>query len=287
MVLGLATHGSIRAAWSATAPGEVVPVPHDDVSAVELVQQLTAGTVMIVPAQAGSAARRRLRRARKLAARTDVAVLFRHRPASRLVKAARMITDSQAFRPAEVAAAMDAVDASMRTTALLDSVGGLMAPVPSVSQHAFGLVPGTRFLVDLDGERVRRVGARLPAAANTRRTGSSLTTGGTATACASPAIPPSWPTSLVSLVHPAEVEELASVGGPEGCFWGVKRWAELTVLRRPEYDVLVAVRDALPFVSCPSCRQAAAGSACVFCRVALRHGKPFAAVSATPVSAAS
>lgn len=279
LVLGLPVSGSYPSAGAqATAvPGTALP-PADDTSAVELLRGLPADTVVLAPAQTGPAVHRRMLRARKLTGRTDLAVLSRRRPASRLVLAACLVLGSEAFRPAEAAAAMDALDTCLSTTALLDRVGGLEAPVPSIGQHALGVVPGTRFLVDLDGGTVRRVGARLTG--RPLSSDRSATTGGMALACASGAVPLSWPGQLVELLRPEQVEQLPPVDGPEGGFWGTARWAELTVLRRPAHDVLVELRDALPFSLCPSCERPAAGPTCVFCGLTLHH-----LVSSVPTAA--
>lgn len=250
-------------------------MPPDDLSAVELLEQVAPSTVVLLPAQAGTAAQQRLRRARKLTARTDVAVLSRHRPVTRLLHAARMVLDADCFRPAEIAAAMDAVDASLKTLALLDSVAGLVVPVPSLSQHALGFMPGMRFLVDLDGGTVRRAAGRLP---QDPRAGRKA---GSGTFCATRSAPASWQSALVGLLQPEYVDELSPLDSEERCFWGMTQWAELTVLQLPEYDLLVEVRESLSFVSCPSCRRPAAGSACVFCGVLLHPDQWYAAVDAS------
>lgn len=263
LVLGLPWPG---ASSPPLQDGVTTAPPADDLAAVDLLRGLTADTVLVVPGQAGPAASRRLHRARKLVGRTDVAVVERRRPISRLAMAARLVTQAQAFWPAEQSEAMATVDACLRTTALLHSVGRLEDPAPSLAQHALSAAPGIRFLADLDAGTVRRVGGGWPTGP-----ASSSGTGGTATACASRSAPTSWSEELVTRFAPERFDAVPPSDGPEGRFWGTARWAELTVLRRPEQDVLVELRETIAGVPCPSCRRPAAGTACVFCGVALRQ----------------
>lgn len=246
-----------------SAAGDASPSPHraaqDDAAALALLEQLPPDAVLVVPAWAGADGLRRLRRARKLTERTDLALLPRDRPASRLLLATRLLQGSALFAPAECSAALDLVDAALATTALVDSVGGLVTPVPSLAQHALGAVPGTRFLVDLEAQQVRRIGSRMPTPDGP--------SGGSAVLCFGLPTAATWVEELLERVQPAQVEAEPPFDGPDGRFWGTARWVELTVLREPADDLLDRVRHALPPLACPSCGRRAAGPSCLFCGV--------------------
>ena len=254
--------------WSAApADDEGAPVDQppahmaaqDDAAALALLEQLPEDAVLVVPAWAGADGLRRLRRARKLVERTDVALLPRDRPASRLLLATRLLESSVLFAAAECGAALDLVDAALATTALVDSVGGLVTPVPSLTQHALGAVPGTRFLVDLEAQQVRRVGSRIPVPDGP--------SGGSAVLCFGLPTAAAWVEELLELVQPAQVEAEPPFDGPDGRFWGTSRWAEVTVLRGAADELLDRVRQALPRLVCPSCGRRAAAPSCLFCGV--------------------
>jgi hypothetical protein len=252
---------------ASSAPAAPMPcaVPRvvDDATAVVALASLPPDTVLLVPAQGRPAVVPLLQRARKLLGRPDLALVVRRSPLTRLSLGAALVRGSGLFAPAELPAALDKVTASLRTTALLDGVGGLEQPVPSIGQHAQGWLPKTRFLVDVDAGTVRRAPARRKGVAAT-------STAGTAVVSASPAAPAGWFDELVAMVGPSHVDRLTATDGPEGSFWGTDRWAEATVLRRPAGDVLREVRDGLACAPCPSCRRSAAGPDCVFCGVGLR-----------------
>jgi hypothetical protein len=139
-----------------------------------------------------------------------------------------------------------------RTIAVVGSVSRLRSPAPSVAQHARGLLPGSRFVVDLRAGVVVNGSESLDDTPMTTTVG--LVAGG----------PPSaWLDELPQDPRRATWVLDASLVEPRD-FWGCRRWCELTGFVTPVERVVADVLGG-PEPTCRFCGLLRRVDRCSFC----------------------
>ncbi|WP_426562816.1 hypothetical protein ACPPVT_18425 [Angustibacter sp. McL0619] len=207
---------------------------------------------------------------RALSERADVAVLALSEPPSRIALLMRCLDFVSPYLPvADLHAVAPAVNGALRTLALVDGVSGLRRPAPSVVQHGLGLVPGSRFAVDLEAGTV---GAPNTLDAVTK----SLPANPVATSAVVVAADTWYPLLPGAPAEPTVM--LRDV--PPRTFWGARRWAELTVLTEP-LETVVERALQQPARPCTGCARQVRQATCPFCGVV--PGQPGPHVSTSPL----
>lgn len=213
--------------------------------------------------------------ARQLATPGTVSVSSVSLPATRAALLLRCLDYVAPYlSAADLHAVVPAVDAALRTVAVVDSVARLRRPAPGVAQHGLGLVPGSRFAVDLDAEVVGAPSTVFGAA--------TATTLGAAVASAVAVVggvdgwyarldgAPADPTITLTDVEPRT-------------FWGARRFVELSVLPEP-LELVVERALQAPSNPCPTCEREVRSTACPFCGVVPTPQTPTVTPSSAPTS---
>jgi len=155
-----------------------------------------------------------------------------------------------------VPAVLAAVEDACTTQVVVSSVGRLSSPNPSLWQHAQGLWPTTRFVVDERAGTVR-LGAEPP-----------VVDGPTVVVATS--TPPAFEPD------PAWADRRVDVAD-DGARWGSRRWTATTVLHADLVELVSALlRPAAlaGYPRCRSCGRVGLLDACVFCRLPLPLDNP-------------
>jgi hypothetical protein len=149
------------------------------------------------------------------------------------------------------------------TYTMVDSVASFTTPAPSVFQHAWSLVPGSRFFASSRPPAVHRVWGTLPPPLDE----AFLTISTSADDPSSQR----WREDLEALFPAAEPGQVAlAAPGPPG----VRRWAELTAVPLPLSDFVARLHAQLTVLTCPWCSAEIAGDVCPYCGVAVAAPGP-------------
>lgn len=251
------------------AATEVAGIPVVDPSAdladtVEWVGSMRSevGTLILVrDSVRGAGGTHRARLLKALAHDPDIALVTVTAPVTRADLLRRLLADwVPALSPIDLFAVVPALDAALRTVAVVGSLSNLRKPAPSVLQHAMGMLPGARFGVDMDRGTVtgaRRGFEDFPSpldAPGAQRPAVRLSQDGAGLVELLPDAGPA-----VSEVDPALVSSKD--------YWGASRWAELSVLHDTPDNIVSRALAEVPRL-CPECTRAVRGpGACPFCGV--------------------
>ncbi|NLT55767.1 MAG: hypothetical protein GXX79_14660 [Actinomycetales bacterium] len=144
------------------------------------------------------------------------------------------------------------------TVVLLDTVSALDRPAPSVAQHAAGLLPGTRFVVDVTRGRVHKCGRSLPASVLPQGVAAAVT------ACGEDRTSNQWREQLEAGVRSTNGIRLST---GTGSLWRARSWAEVTAVTEPLDAFARRLAQRLDLRYCHWCREVVSGFPCLYCGV--------------------